>query len=330
MVVFDTEDERKILSHITDGLGAAVYATGVSFGANATYEFRKERDIRTNKLVQQAVEAADIPVLWSWFRYGQSVANSKAMGREITHDPLSEDEKGIAAIEAHPNAKTKEWYKDFFVNEVTIGDAKGLKEICQLDLPEFLEAAYDEAPEEHQPLYKANLEMQEVLRDIALSEDWHNQDPDGDFYQEVWRVSRELQEKLILNEEILRKDTRLISEYLRLVRQAVAATCAMDDSQIDEAIQSELYSLADIYHDPVWKLAAMRISSTTVHGRNKRTKRSEFRERADDLQGDVKGTISAYRVNLQKTGLLRDRAEWSLSNEELESYSRQSESALLS
>jgi len=184
--------------------------------------------------------------------------------------------------------------------------------------------------EEHQPLYKANLEMQEVLRDIALSEDWHNQDPDGDFYQEVWRVSRELQEKLILNEEILREDTRLISEYLRLVRQAVAATCAMDDSQIDESIQSELYSLADIYHDPVWKLAAMRISSTTVHGRNKRTKQSEFCERADDLQGDVRGTISAHRVNLQKTGLLWDRTKWSLSNEELGSYTRQSESAFLS
>jgi hypothetical protein len=330
MVVFDTEDERKILSHITDGLGAAVYATGVSFGANATHEFRKERDIRTNKLVQQAVEAADIPVLWSWFRYGQSVANSKAMGREVTHEPLSQDEEEMAAIDAHPNAKSKKWYKKYFINDVAIGDAKGLKQICQLSLPEFLEAAYDEAPDEHQPLYKANLEMQEMLRDIALSDDWHNQDPGGDFYQDVWQVSRELQEKLILNEEILRKDTRLISEYLRLVRRAVATTCATDGSQIDEDIQSDLYSLADIYHDPVWKLAAMRISSTTVHGRNKRTKRSEFRGEANDLQGDVKGTISAYRVNLQKTGLLRDLAEWSLSNEELESYTRRSESALLS
>ncbi|QWC18110.1 hypothetical protein [Halorubrum sp. 2020YC2] len=226
--------------------------------------------IRTNKLIQQAVKAADLPVLWSWFRYGQSIANSVAMGREVGYESLSEAGEETAAKDAHPNAKSKGWYRDFFIEDVEIGGVTGIKAICEIPLNEFLEAAYEEAPDEHQPLYLANLEMQEILREIALSDDWHEQDPDGEFYQDVWDVSRRFQRELILHDELPVSDTQTISQYLRLLRQAVAATCAVSNNNLTSDHTSELYSLAEIYHDPIWKLPAMRISSLTVHGRNKR------------------------------------------------------------
>lgn len=327
MSLIDSKDEAILLSHIVDGLGAAIRAEDVSLGANRSSEFRQVRDIRTNKLVLEAVDEADLPVFWSWFRYGRCLTNRAALGKEVNWASLDDDEESDAATDIHRNAKSKGWYRDFFIDSVEIGDKTGVAEICELDVDAFLEEAYDGAPEAYRDLYMANLEVQEILREVAYDESWYTQPPDGEFYQDVWDATRRLQDELMLHPEMPHKDTQLVSEYLRLVRRAVAAVCKVDD--LDKPHET-LNKLSRKYHDPVWRLPALRISSLTVHGRDRISKQQKFKEEAEtSQQKKVSDGLTQIRHNLQNEGLLRPRNEWNLTNESLREYTKETEDGLL-
>lgn len=324
-----SKDEAVLLRHIVDGLGAAIKAEDVALGANSSSEFRQVRDIRTNKLVLEAVDKAELPIFWSWFRYGRCLTNRAALGNRVDWESLEDEEESEGATEIHQNAKSKGWYRDFFIDTVNIGDKIGVAEICELDVDTFLKEAYDEAPEEHRDLYMANLEVQELLRDIAFDDSWHTQSSEGQFFQDVWDATRRLQDELILHPDMPHEDVQLVSEYLRLVRRAVAAVCATDEAELAEP-HNTLSMLTRKYHDPVWRLPALRISSLTVHGRDRLAKQKQFQEEADKSQRrKVSEELTQIRHNFQKDNFLRPRSEWSLSNEHLREYTKKTEDALI-
>jgi hypothetical protein len=327
MSLINAKEESILLSHIVDGLSAAIKAEDVSLGANGSSDFRQVRDIRTNKLVLEAVDEVDVPIFWSWFRYGRCLTNRAALGKKVNWESLDSDEEAEAATDIHQNAKSKAWYRDYFINDVEISGKIGVAEICEMDVDEFLKGAYKDAPEQHSDLYMANLEVQEILREVAFDDSWHEQSPDGQFYQDVWDATRRLQDKLILHPEMPAEDTQLVSEYLRLVRQAVAEVCATDE--ILEPHET-LSSLVRKYHDPVWRLPALRISSLTGNGRNHSSKQQKYREEANTTQRkEVTDSLTQIRHNLQGDYLSRSSKNLTFSNGELRNRTKATEDALL-
>lgn len=329
MSVIDSEEEAILLSHIVDGLGAAIKSENVALGANSSSEFRKVRDIRVNKLVLEAVDETDLPIFWSWFMYGRSLANSAALGKEVNWESLDDDEATETATDIHRNVKSRQWYRDFFIQDVEIGDETGVADICTLNIDEFLRAAYEEAPEEHKSLYMANLEMQTILREVAYEETWYSQSSNEEFYQDLREAVRTLQDELILHQEMPTEDAQLVSEYLRLVKRAVAGVQATPTEELTNPHET-LSTLVQKYHKPVWRLPALRISSLTVHGRGRKYKRSEFTEEADSEQQDrVREELVQIRHNLKKADFFQSRTEWTLSNESLREQTERTETALL-
>lgn len=329
MSLIDSKEESILLTHIVDGLGAAIKAEDVSLGANSSSEFRQVRDIRTNKLVLEAVDEVGLPIFRSWFRYGECITNRSALGIEVNWEPLN-DEESEAATDIHRNAKSKGWYRDFFINSVEIGDKTGVLEICQLDIDEFLRQAYDKAPDPHKEVYMANLEVQEILREVAFDGSWHTESSDGDFYQDVWDATKRLQDEIIIHPQMSKSEAKLVSEYLRLVRRAVAGVCATDETEIKD-LHDTLSELARKYHDPVWRLPAMRISSVTGKGRDHVGKQKKYEKQADTTQQEnVRSGLKEIRHNLRKAGVLtQSRGEWTLSNEDLYEQTQSTEDALI-
>jgi len=331
MSLIDSKEESTLLSHIVDGLGAAIRAEDVSLGANSSSEFRQVRDIRTNKLVLEAVDEVDLPIFRSWFRYGECITNRSALGNKVNWEPLDGAEESEDATEIHKNAKSKGWYRDFFIDSVEIGGKIGVSEICELDIDEFLRQAYEKAPGEHKEVYMANLEVQELLREVAFDDSWHAQSPDGDFYQDVWDATRRLQDEIIIHPQMPPTDAKLVSEYLRLVRRAVAGVCATSETETND-LHDTLSELAHKYHDPVWRLPALRISSLTGKGRDHDGKEKKYENQADEVQQeDVRSGLQQIRHNLRKVDILsQSRNNWTLSNEDLREQTRSTEDALLS
>lgn len=305
MAGISTEDETALLEDILAGLRAALEKTEASLGENDDDEFRQVKDIRVNKLVQHAVKDAGLPVFWSWFRYGQSIPHRKVMGWNVWPEELDAGEEDTSQESVIQTAKTRKEYRDYFIDEVSIGDATGIEEICGLSIEEFLEAAYDEAPEDYQDLYVANLEAQNLFREIALQSEWLSQE---DYYDAVWEVTRNFQKEMIRHAAFTREMRDAISKYIRVVRQAVVG--AQMHEELTEDQREVLKNLADAYHDPVWKLLSMKISAETATGRDEGLKSEKYNQKADNMISEVSSTVESLPRELETEGLLPEKGDF--------------------
>lgn len=326
MAGISTDVETALLEDILAGLRAALEATGTSLGDNDDDEFRQVKDIHVNKLVQHAVEDTDLPVFWSWFRYGQSIPHRKVMGWNVSPEELKPGEENESQEAVIQTAKTRKEYQGYFIDDVSIGDATGIEEICALSLEEFLEAAYDEAPEKHQDLYVANLEVQNLLREIALQDGWLSQE---DYYDAAWEITRNFQKEMIRHGEFTREMRDAVSKYIRVVRQAVIG--AQANEKLSDGQREMLKNLASAYHEPVWKLLSMKISAETATGRDEGVKSDKYDREANNMISEVRSTVESLPRELEKVGLLPQKSDFpSKPDDKLQSAVIASESRIYS
>jgi|AntDeeMinimDraft_5_1070356.scaffolds.fasta_scaffold02834_5 hypothetical protein len=299
MVGISTYDETDMLEDILAGLRAALAQTGATLGDNEDDEFRQVEDIQVNKLVQHAVEDANLPVSWSWFRYGQSIPRSMVSGSNIHPEELGAQEKTMSQKDIVQTAKTREGYRDYFINDVSMGEAEGIRDICDLSIDEFLKIVYDEAPVEHRDLYVANLEMQNMLRRIALQDGWVS---DEEYYDVVWNITRNFQKEMIRHKEFTREMRRPVSKYLRIVRQVVVA--AQENEEVTPEQRRALKDLASAYHEPIWKSLSMKISAVTTTGRDEGLKQNKYEDEVENIVSQARSTIETLPRELDNEGLI--------------------------
>lgn len=317
----DREDEIALIQDIIEGLEAALEEKGVDLGNNEDDEFRKARDIRVNKLVHRAIEKFNLPILWSWYRYGQSVARRHVMGWNVTPGPIEEPTEAKTHI--WPTAKSPSRYKEFFIEEIRIA------EVCDKGLNEFLEEVYSDAPQEPQnyrKLYLDNLVIQETLDHMYTTDEWL-EEPDT-FYNEVWEDTLSFQNGVLEEESLDDTTARVVSRYVRLFRNAVQAMT--NQTELEDAHIDAIKSLAESYHNHVWKTVAIQISSNTVSGPSEHYWSEEWREETEEIATNAEQALETLERQLRNANLIPDlQDQQDLSDNEFTSIIRDIESALL-
>lgn len=291
----DHEDEIKLINDIIAGLEAALYETESDLGDNSDDEFRNARDIRVNKLVHRPIDDFGLPVLWSWFRYGQSIPRKQVMGWNVTPGPLEErtDSPTKAHTEIVQVARSPKQYRDYFIEDV------GISDICDMNLDDFLEAVYGDAPDDYRALYLANLDIQRTLDEMYTSEDWLRSV--SHFYDQVSESTKEFQQAILSNSVFDEELSSNANRYVRLLRNAIQSFDAQES--VSENQVEQIDSLAKVYHKHVWRAIALKISSKTAEGPNSSYWSREWDDDSEEDASKTKQVLDELEEDLMEAGL---------------------------
>jgi len=156
-------DSHRVAGYIRDGIQAAFHEEGLSFPTSPRRGFQDE-NIKIQKLVYRVAETKDIPIIRTWYRYGQFEPYGMFRPKSMTAQPMSDPRHRVPSRQ-NPNGISVTEIKGFFQEE-------NLEQVWRQPLFEFLEENYKQwGPEPYRESYLANLEMLRLLEKIADEQD---------------------------------------------------------------------------------------------------------------------------------------------------------------
>lgn len=292
-------EEEQILHDVMDGLRVAIHESEV--------DNSHLNSIKLNKLLYFAVKEFDLPITFSWFKYGASLSDTAVNVDYV--EPVPSDQL--------PNPETprlgREWeyptpqeYKYFFKENVD------LDHIFSETTKEYLEEFYrGYAPENYAQLYAYSAIFQKTvdgILDMRLDEFNSQLDEIADKAKEE---IRELNIEMILHEGF---DDRVIDKftlYSDLILD-VFANLQEETDEINRSQFSALQSTLKFYYSHAWKYVALVISENTVTGPSDRDLYKGAVTELDTLDKTYDEDVENVRQRLVKEELLEQEPSVSL------------------
>jgi hypothetical protein len=214
-------------------------------------------NIKVNKLVYNVVTDLDLPVLHTWYRYGQ-IEPYDELGAVYLNPSELDDPNYKASDDNYDEwlegtsrtAPTRGRIRDYFLS-------MDLERIWSMNKYEFMNENYEaEAPRGYRDLYMANTD---VLWDVEPLASHSDTDVDySSIRSEFEHDSMDLRYKINKFEEFESGPTTHLERFLIAFE---AALVAAEESRSLTDVQKETLSKGrTIYHENVWKWPAMIIS----------------------------------------------------------------------
>lgn len=157
-------NSKRTIQHVKAGLEAALYEFDIDVPDEDRSGFRDE-NVKIQKFVYRIIEDYDLPIIHTWYRYGQFEPYNALRPKHIQPRPLDDPGKAISENE-YTDRITREDIKGYFLES-------DLEEVWNQPLFQFLEENYKSelAPPEYQDTYLANLHILRILDEIRQEDD---------------------------------------------------------------------------------------------------------------------------------------------------------------
>jgi len=252
-------------------------------------------NIKVNKLAYRAIEHFNLPVLRTWFRYGQWEPYNSLRPKRITPDSLSDPHSNGSYNHPYNNPPTKDEIRAYLISQ-------GIKRMMQQGLFEFLQENYEElAPKPVKGSYLANLEVLEVLEDF-----WHDSNPMNEMgtYKNRFReASMNLQYQIDTSPYFDQETYDHVETGLFAIEDVfvkLESKREVTERELNTARQART-----IYHNFIWTIPAFDISIEEVDG--PQTSAEEFREKGrqkrEQLWEDAPQKIENWKAGVRKRDL---------------------------
>lgn len=252
------DKEQAALESLTGSIETALDEANVELEIPSEYTGVRgfyDHNIKMNKIAYAAIEEFDLPLVRTWYRYGQFEPYQQIRPKSITVGQHSQD---AYVPSSRRTDVTQNDIKEFLLE-------RDLSSIFEKDLFEFLIDNYNEwDPEPYTDTYVASTKIIKILEEMETS------DTDA-FLRQVGDLRNQFkQASLDLRYEIKRIDTfgedvhQHIDYYLQNLEDAlikVDETSEVSDSQLEALKQSRV-----VYHEFVWPWAAINISLDKATG----------------------------------------------------------------
>jgi hypothetical protein len=257
MAKISWETASTAVQELAAGLGAAINESGTELPhtGHTGIDGWNETNIKLNKIAYRAIKHFDsIPVLHTWYKYGQVEPHNLIRPQQIEVKPLTEQpvnpQQSALANRGCPSSKD---LRNYFHSEVD------MERVFNQDIFDFLEENYKQySPPDLVNLYLSNLELLKQF-DIIYFND--TEDLDGrmlDIYGEFKDNSIQVKGELSLNDRFDQEVVDHVNEGLNICQDAI-----LKYSQLDEPTQDHkktLHNCRYTYHENIWKLPALVIS----------------------------------------------------------------------
>lgn len=276
-------DLRRGLEAALDEIDAGIEIPEHFVGVKGFYK----DNLKINKLAYRAIRHFHLPILHTWYRYGQWAPQDVLRPKRLDISPLSNPD--FAGNYDHPrkDPPTREEIKWFLIDE-------GIEEMMDQPLFEFLRDNYEElAPEEFKELYLANLGLLEVLEEFWQDNSQLEKLPEyrKQFRQSSIDIQYQLASNPYFDEEIISHvETGLYAIEDVLISLENKDTSS--NSQIRTARRAR-----ELYHTSVWSLPAYVISIQEASGPDTEVEkfRESGKENLEDLRSEAPKELQEWK-----------------------------------
>ncbi|MEF8862488.1 MAG: hypothetical protein V5A40_12160 [Haloarculaceae archaeon] len=247
-------DSYEVAQHIRDALEAAFDHFEIEFPQGSRPGFSDE-NVKIQKLVYRVAEDRGLPIIRTWYRYGQFEPYSIFRPSNMSAGPLENPEGRVPAAD-DPSGITRQEIMGYLIEEDLIDDWKK-------PLFEFLRENYEYwAAEDYRDIYLTNLQILETLEEIHQEEELIEtaehyvtslKAPTMDLYYELNRHPA-------FGEEV-QGHLRAFFDDLQTALVSVAGKEDIRPTQV-QAIRRA----SPVYHNYIWPWPAMLISVNEARG----------------------------------------------------------------
>jgi hypothetical protein len=292
-------EEEQILHDVMDGLRAAIHELDMNPDSLTS--------IKLNKIVYLAVREFDLPITYSWFKYGASLSDTTVEVDYIEPTPLEElpnpDRPSVGHDWEYP---TPEEYMYFFTENID------LDHVFQETSKGYLEEFYHGyAPEMFAELYAKSAVLQKSIDDILDMDVEEFNSRRDDITDRLLQELREINIELMMHEDF---EDRIVDSFTAYTEILLEIFSRLDENPEDlETGQfSALNRVLKFYYSHAWKYVALDISERTVTGPSRRELLKGAVNELDGLEKNYEEDIQNIRQKCIETGLLDPEPEFDL------------------
>lgn len=287
-------DSNVVIEHVKAGMESAFEERGLSVPEEA--EGFKDSNIKIQKLAYRVIEHFNIPVIRTWYRYGQFEPYGTLRPKHFSPQGLSEPDEWVPSRDY--DGLTRKDIEGYFL------ELDELEKEWNEPLLEFLKENYQaQAEDDFREIYLANLGVLSVLEDIQADE---NIAENADQYaNEVQSHAIDLWYEMKNSPYFSSSEISLVREFLDDLQMGLvtlAATTNPDGPQL-----STIRKGYSIYHGSIWPLPAMQISIKEAKGPIDELN-DEFlpqgQEYVDAWQSSFPTAFNSWQQQLREVGLV--------------------------
>lgn len=254
-----------------------------------------ERNVKINKLAYRAIDNFDLPILRTWFRYGQVEPHEYITAESITPQPFEEQ----TASPQTPNLDKRRYPSPMEIKEFLLSE--NLEEMIEQDIFEFLEDNYREfAPDDITDLYLANLELLKEFDRIHFRNQEDLDEDILDIYKRFKMASVNVRGELLANDRFNEIVENHVERGLHVCQDAILSYSQKEDPTSTQ--KQKLSRCRYVYHRYIWRWPAMIISIDEAIG----PKFGRFEHPTEEMENIRKtcpSKIDELREELVQTGL---------------------------
>lgn len=296
------EKDEQALSVLKPALETAVYEADVELEIPAHYTGVRgfyDHNLKLNKLAYAAIEEFDLPLIRTWYKYGQYEPYEELRPKQLEpHSHRYEDEAYVTS------GQRKTVYLEDLIEFLLDLD---LESIFEQEVFEFLISNYkgwDPAP--YTDAYVASTRIIRVLEEIHFAEPEDLLASVGDLHSEFQDASIDLRYELKSIDEFDDEIHDHIAAFLRGLEDALRQID--ETSSVEAEKKATLAKSRRVYHGYVWPWAALTISIDRAKGPANRIE--DFREGGRDMlqtdKDDYETHLKGWTTELGESGLTVD------------------------
>lgn len=297
------EKDEQALSVLKPALETALYEAEVELEIPERYTGVRgfyDHNLKINKLAYAAIEEFDLPLVRTWYKYGQYEPYEELRPKQLDpHNHRYEDDAHV--MSGQRSAIYLEDLIEFLLD-------LDLKSIFEQEVFEFLISNYEDwDPAPYTDAYISSTRIIKVLEDLHYREPEDILDSVGNLESEFKDASIDLQYELKTTEEFDDEIHDHTTTFLRSLEDSLRRI--EETSSLDAEKEATLAKSRRVYHGFVWPWTALTISINRAKGPENRI--DEFRESGRDMlktdKEDFETHLKGWTTELGEAGLL---AEW--------------------
>ena len=254
-------------------------------------------NIKIKKLAYSAIEEFDLPVVRTWYKYGQFEPYQRLRPKSLDIGTHTQDAY-VPSAEKIP--VTEEHLVEHFIDQ-------DLRSIFNQDVFTFLTENYNQwQPEPYTDLYLASTDLIQVLEKTNLQSQEEFINDIGDKYNKFKDSSIDIRYQLKQNERMTDSLTHHVQKYLKPLEEALMRV--EETSELTEEQASTIRQSRVVYHEHVLPWIGIEISLDKSEG-PKESIRSFDKSGQDILSTDKKSwetQIKGWNTSLQEHDLKAD------------------------
>lgn len=288
-------DSWKVAEDVKAGLEAAFdyYDIHVPDDEN---EGLADANIKIQKFAYRVIEHFDLPVIRTWYRYGQFEPYGTLRPERVSQGTLNSPQK-VVPSNSYDNLTRKE-IRGFFIEQDDLAGE------WEQPLFEFLKHNYEsEASDTYERPYLQNLEIMRVLEEMVADENLAENA--GEYADQIKSPSIDIRHELSTTDQFGQDEINLVQEFLDDLQMALVTLAAQDEPS--GAQISTVRKARNVYHEDVWPWPAMQISIDQAKGPRKELSNEflpEGREYLEIFESTFPQKLNGWQSRVRKADLV--------------------------